>query len=107
MSFKDVLAADIANVFLNIDEFAEVHNINGETVPAIVDTDVLKQRSNRQSQNFDGIYKGEVVVFVATTSLVKRPVHGQPLRLDGRLYVVSACAESNGMLEITLEANDS
>jgi len=107
MSLKDVIAADLSAVFFNIDEFAEQHDINGTSMPVIIDEDVLKERSNNKSETFDGVYRGEVVLFVKAADLLKRPVKGQPLRLDGRLMMVGSCSESNGMLEIALEANES
>ena len=87
--------------------FADMHDIDGNQVAAIVDEDIIKQRSNRQSGNFDGVYRGEVVLYVKAADLSRRPVRGQAIRLDGRLMLVDDCAESDGMLEISLEANES
>lgn len=101
--FKDYLAADL-NTFLNQDEFAEPHNIDGVEMPVITDSDILKERP--QKPNVDGVYTGEITVFVRSTDLPDRPVKGQHLRLDEGLYMVLQCTESNGMLEITLEANE-
>lgn len=107
MSLKDVMAADISAVFLNPDEFAAEHNINGVQMVALVDSDIIKERSNRISGNFDGVYKSEVSLFVRAADMTKRPVRGQALRLDGKLYVVSDCSEAEGMLEILMDVNDS
>ena len=87
--------------------FADMHDIDGKQVAAIVDEDIIKPRSNRQSGNFDGVYRGEVVLYVKAADLSRRPVRGQAIRLDGRLMLVDDCAESDGMLEISLEANES
>ena len=106
MTLKSQVAADMA-LFLNTDEFADMHDIDGNQVAAIVDEDIIKQRSNRQGGNFDGVYRGEVVLYVKAADLSRRPVRGQAIRLDGRLMLVDDCAESDGMLEISLEANES
>lgn len=106
MSFKEQVQKDIA-VFLNLDEFAELHDIDGSQVLAVIDNDILKIRSDRQSERYDGVYKGEFVVFVKADNLPSRPVYGQHMRLDGRLYQVAECTENMGVLEITLEANES
>lgn len=95
---KDYFVSDM-DTFLNQDEFAEIHDINGQNIPCIVDRDVLKQRVS------EGVYSAELVLFVKETDLGYRPVTGQHLRLDNELYLVYDCAENAGMLEITLEAN--
>ena len=36
-SFKEQLARDVKNLFMNTDEFANEHTIDGRTMPVIVD----------------------------------------------------------------------
>ena len=36
-AFKDFVAADVQNVFINLDEFSEEHEIGHEVVPCILD----------------------------------------------------------------------
>lgn len=43
-SFKDCLAADIHNVFLNRMEFADTHNVNGREMDVMVDENELLER---------------------------------------------------------------
>ena len=40
-SFKDCVAADIHGVFLNNQEFASTHTIDGKEMDAVVDDDAL------------------------------------------------------------------
>ena len=40
-SFKDCVAADIHGVFLNTQEFADTHTIDGRKMDAVVDDDAL------------------------------------------------------------------
>lgn len=101
---KDYMASDLA-AFFNQDEFAELHDIDGRQITAVVDRDVVRDYS-RLLERRDGVYVGEIAVFVRSTDLPDRPVKGQHLRLDGELYLVTECAESAGVLEITLEANE-
>ena len=47
MSFKDQLAADVKNVFLNANEFAETHNVKYdgvlyENIPVVLTKMVMK-----------------------------------------------------------------
>ena len=100
MSFKDLIQSDLA-VFLNVDEFADTHNIDGRDIPAVIDRDVLKQRSQR----VDGVYSGEALLFVRLSDLPARPVVDQRMRVDSELFYVVDCNENDGLLEITLGAN--
>lgn len=103
---QDYFASDL-NVFLNTDEFAEVHNIDGIDLPAVIDSDEMKTYSNNKSEQYDGIYAGRLVVYVEAAGLPDRPVFDQQIRLDGSLYLVVECTEDNGILKIVLEANES
>jgi hypothetical protein len=106
LRLRDFFNSDL-ETFFNNNEFAEIHNIDGLDVPAIVDSDILKIRSNNKSEQYDGVYSGVVAVFVKASDLPERPVFGQHIRLDGKLYLVKECNEDMGVLEIILEANES
>lgn len=103
--FKEHLTYDLS-VFFNLDEFAETHDIDGRQVVAVVDSDILKIRSERITERYDGIHKGEVAVYVRAVDLPDRPVFGQHVRLDDKLYLVAECTEDMGVLEIVLGANE-
>lgn len=107
MTLKEQMAADIAAIFLNEDEFADTHTINDRQMLAIVDHELARQRSARQSERYDGIYAAEIVVFTKAVNFEKMPVYGQKIKLDGKLYLVSECVNEGGMLEITLMRNES
>lgn len=106
MTFKDMIQQDIG-IFLNPGEFADVHIINGLEIPAVIDSNILKTRSNDKTEQYDGIYRGEVAVYVRSTDLPARPVFGQEILLDGKAYLVAECNEEMGVLEIVLGANES
>lgn len=106
-TLKYYLNSDLST-FFNTDEFAEFHDINGQQIPALVDSDILKTRGNNQRDaQYEGVFRGEVAVFVQSSYFPERPVIGQHMRLDGKLYLVEDCAEAQGVLEITLGANES
>ena len=106
-TFKDYLNADM-ETFFNTGEFAEMHDIDGQEIPAVIDSDILKTRGNNQRDaQHEGVFRGELAVFVQSSYFPERPVIGQHMRLDGKLYLVEDCAEAQGVLEITLGANES
>jgi hypothetical protein len=102
MSFKDFLQSDIQNVFFNPDEFGEKHKIDGAEVICIVDSDSLSSQSAHE-----GVFLATVMLFVEKRLLDKKYAIGGRLNLDGQLYYISNLANNTGMLEFTLEANES
>lgn len=105
-AFKDAVKADLKGVFINLDEFADVHLINGEKVEAVIDRDVLKERPNlTTSTEAKAIFAEEIHIYVAYDDLPKKPVKGQILDLDGTIYLVQEVHENMGILEITIAAN--
>jgi hypothetical protein len=107
VNFKDLMAEDVDNVFLDPDENAEDHNIDGQTILCSVDQITTKHRSDRRNEQYDGIYKATIVLAVKESALGYRPVFGQPMRLDDVLYMVAECADDSGLLMVKLEADQS
>ena len=106
LSFKDCIAADIQNVFLNQDEFAEVHTVDGRPMGVILDDDGLQQRdAARGGVHTDGLYKSRRLIYLSKADYGGRPVPGKALNLDGRVWYVVSADEDAGMLTIELEAN--
>jgi hypothetical protein len=106
MSLKEQIAADSQNVFLNTDEFADTHNINGQPMLAIIDSALSLQRSARQTENYDGIHQSKIILFVRESDLGYRPERDQKMTIDDKWYEVIECASDNDLLEITLGANE-
>lgn len=98
MSFKDQVAKDNSTVFMNSDDFAELHNLNGRDVTIVIDNDELKKRQ----AEFDGDYIGDVLIYVPVDALPAEPKPQELMRLDNRQYTVESAKKSVGMYEIVL-----
>lgn len=101
MSFKTQIAKDIAKAFLNADEFADTHDIDGVSVVCVIDTDILHERSTLVS---DAVFGNQIALHVSASALSDKPVHNQLMRIDDGLYLVREVAENMGMYTITLES---
>ena len=55
MSFKDQIKQDLSDVFLNLDEFADLHRIEGKEVPVVIDSDMLEKLSKIGDNRIHGI----------------------------------------------------
>ena len=47
MSFKEDIESDINGVFLNLEEFAEKHRIEGQEITCILDNNKGQSKTNR------------------------------------------------------------
>lgn len=102
--FKRIVAADVTNVFLNLSEFADWHDIDGVKIQCIVDTDVTQAYSNAVSRQLEGVFRNTVQIYVRAVDM-ERPVEGELLRLDGSLHIVDSVSDEMGVYVITASEN--
>lgn len=101
MKFKDTVAADIDNVFLNVDEFAEDVNIDGNSVKIVMDSDLLKEL--KLSNNGEGLASSELLFHVKKDNLGFVPFVGQDITFNGKLYYIKSIpADDEGLYTITI-----
>lgn len=128
MSFKDVVRADIANVFLNPDEFADVRTIrfNGEVFEnvRVVLTQIkqseravlIEQRGMMGNRDrMQGLYQATARLYVAADDIGGHvPEQGQRIDIsDGdesndwfRRYYVASASLDCGLLCVEMEATE-
>lgn len=102
MSLKDEIFSDIDNVFLNPEDFAEEHTIDGKKVVCMFDDDALKMRSG---SNELSISESTLLLFAKESDLPTRKVAGDVLMVDGKPYIVDDWKVNLGMAEIALHQN--
>lgn len=100
--FKDLVQNDIEDVFLNLDEFAETHNINGDTVRCILDK-VINEAHGEDA--FVGVFVNQLTLYVKTGDILT-PEEGDLLRVDGSNHIVKSVNEEMGVLVIVADANN-
>lgn len=103
-TFKELLLRDIQSTFINQQEFASIHNLDGSDIPLILDSDIVNERPLPYAE---GVYLSRIVVYVESSLLTEKPVEGQHMRLDQELYQVEKVSDEQGVYEITLVANES
>lgn len=121
MSFKDMVEADIKNVFMNTDEFAELHTViydsmtyDGEEHQGIsIILSGLKEKNRRQlhTDHVEGLYLVSTIMHCAASDLGGVvPEKGTKIKInDGdffREYYVASSVCVAGMLRVELEAID-
>lgn len=107
-TFKDCIAADVANVFLNRMEFAATHTVNGKQMTVLVDENELQERDKFKllgAGQGGTSYEATRMIYVAKAEYGPRPALGAVVTLDGRAYrVAPGTTEEAGILAIALEA---
>mgnify|MGYP003249051372 CR=1 FL=1 len=53
-SFKEVMKDDVNNTFMNVDEFADMHTVDGKEIPVLVDDNEIIEREKKMKSNMDG-----------------------------------------------------
>ena len=104
MTFKEAIASDVHEVFLNTEEFSDTHLVNGVPMACQEDSNEQIEREKRMSQNMDGIYLNQKLIYVAASDYGPLPKQGTIIRLDKRSYTVADAIEEDGVYSITLEA---
>lgn len=100
-TFKDFLDSDSA-VFLNIDEFATTHNIDGKDIDIVIDNDMLKER---QAKYAEGTYLGDLLFHVKKSDFGYKPAIRKHIKFDGETYFITDFQEDMGIYIITIGAN--
>ncbi len=101
-AFKDFVAADVKDVFINPEEFAEEHEIGHELVPCILDK-IITQAHDEDS--YLGVFVNQLTIYVEV-GLIETPVEGSLLNVDGSIHRVKSVSNEGGVLVIVTEAND-
>nr|WP_211289871.1 hypothetical protein [Sporomusa silvacetica] len=94
------MSTDIDDVFLDVDEFATTHTIDGQA-------NILCVIDDKSSPNqIDGVYVVRRQLFVKQETLGYRPIPGQKMSIDNEYFYIVDCI-GEGLLEVILEANRS
>lgn len=109
ISFKELIAKDNETVFMNQDEFAELHNINGKDMLCTIDNNELIDREKRyqykKSLYADGIYLKQLLIFVRAEDFGPLPAIGRSVTFDKKSYIIADAINEDGIYSLCLEAN--
>ena len=105
VTFKDQVAADL-DTFINSDEFADEHNLNGDTVKAIVESPTSQERwiTSKEYGVYNGLEGNLYIVHCRKADLSAVPVYDQRFDLDGVICIVDSVIDDMGILTIELHA---
>lgn len=96
------------STFFNDDEFAEYHDIDGQQILAVIDSDQFNERPKDPAELYhltNGIYRSSITMYVKSADYDK-PVIGQRISVDEEDYYVVSVSEDTGLLKIIATANE-
>ena len=109
MTFKEQIALDNKQVFMNLDEFSETHTINGKEMPCIIDNNESIDREKRYRYNHslyaDGVYIKQLLIYVKADDFGPLPAIGRLLTFDKKSYIITDAINEDGIYSLCLEAN--
>ena len=109
MTFKEQIALDNRNLFMNEDEFSEKHLINGKEMGCIIDNNEQIDRDKRyqykKSLYADGVYIKQLLIYVKAEEFGALPAIGRAITFDKNSYIVSDALDEDGISSLCLEAN--
>lgn len=92
---------DLDNVFLNLDDFAETHLVEGKEIQCVLDDEALK---TRQGSAEIGIDESTLLLFAKVSDLPKKKKGGL-LNVDHKIYMIDDWKVNFGMVEVALHRN--
>lgn len=105
MSFKDQIKQDLSDIFLNLDEFADLHRIEGKEVPVVIDSDIMAKLSKIGDNRIHGMDEADVIIMGKASDLPENLDPGRLLNLDGREVIVVTTTSEMGLVQIAVRQN--
>lgn len=105
MSFKDQIKQDLSDIFLNLDEFADLHRIEGKEVPVVIDSDIMAKLSKIGDNRIHGMDEADMVIMGKASDLPENLDPGRLLNLDGREVIVVTTTSEMGLAQIAVRQN--
>lgn len=102
MNFKERIRQDIDTVFLNLEEFAELHRIEGKEIPIVIDNNELTKLKQGQIL---GLVDADMLIFGRCVDFPDDMNPGRLLNVDGREMIVTNTGVDMGMIEVALKQN--
>lgn len=104
-NFKDVIASDNQQVFIDVNEFAEYVEIDGVLLQAQIQYRT-ERKSALRSETFDGLHGDFTKIFFRTADYCGKreriPVQGEIVHINHKRYVVLTSKDEMGITRLVV-----
>ena len=104
-TFKDYAQDFDLDTFINLDEFADDHLINGNFLKCVIDDDIFDERSTQSGDRSGGVFKDMISIFIKKED-IEKPLIDEMITVDDEDYRVVEVKENMRMYEIELTRYD-
>lgn len=108
--FKSQVERDIAAVFHNSEEFADLMEVkyNGKSynIPVVIDSEIAKERVKAAGDNSVGIFAADITAFISFKDLRIVPRKETEITIGGVTYGIINVAFDAGEITLDLEMLD-
>ena len=102
MRFRKAIDEDL-EIFVNLEEFGEEHEINGQIIPCVFQR-LTKEKSGNESRNFDGLHGDFMTLHFRTILIDPLPHEGESIRIDGKRFTIDNVEDMIGMTRLILSS---
>ena len=102
MRFRKAIDEDL-EIFVNLEEFGEEHEINGQIIPCVFQR-LTKEKSGNESRNFDGLHGDFMTLHFRTILIDPLPHEGESIRIDGKRFTIDNVEDMIGMTRMILSS---
>lgn len=100
--FKDMLATDVKNIFFNIDELAELYEVDGRLIPVVQDDNRILEKTDISAMGTD---LGQGLIFVRAADMPRLPNADDEITINGKKWYVREAKNNTGVYEIRIHRN--
>lgn len=104
-TFKDYAQDFDLDTFINLDEFADDHLINGTSIKCVIDNDIFDERTTLSGDRSGGVFKDMISIFIKKED-IEKPLIDEMITVDDEDYRVVEVKENMRMYEIELTRYD-
>lgn len=103
--FKALMRHDAENVFLNQNEFGEIHTVDGRKMTVVIDDYEQQDRSKAvlDATDFEGIFNNRRLIYVRAREYGALPDIGKVLNLDGVPTRITKATDEDGLYALEIE----
>ena len=106
MTFKEAYEDDLKEAFFDLEELAEEHTIDGETVTVIVDAVELSDEEQNRKDRFNpkdmSLNAEKKVIYIRESDVKRKYAVNSTIFFDGKKMFVNGKKELKGVIQLTI-----
>ncbi len=100
-AFRDMVKSDRA-IFINIDEFGDEHDVDGDTIRVVLEDEQVEEKDETEA-----LSQSVKVMYAYTEELQGRKMQGESIYIDDVAYTVQTWLDEMGITRVTMTLPES